>query len=93
MDLVVYRDYSKSPEAFGLTWPRSSGESSGLQTTKDQAAAVVDLTQDHGFAYLTLDSWKEYNEWRGDNISVKLSGFSGRDPIVIYEIGIDGAVE
>jgi len=93
MDMRVYADYATSPIVWGLTWPNSTSDSSGLTTTLGSSDAVVDLTQSRGFSQLHLDSFKDFDEWRRDNVSVELRGFSGQSYVVINEINVEGATD
>lgn len=89
-DLRVYRDYAESPEVWQLTWPNTPAEASGVETTRDDPDAVFDLTQEKGYAHLRLDSWKSFDEWRRDIISLELRGFSGHDHVQIFGGVIQG---
>lgn len=90
-DMRIYRDYSETPEAFQLDWPRTVGEASGSTLTKGSPDAVFDLTQSKGYARLRLDDWKEVDELRGDLVAVELRGVGGTDPLKIYGMYVEGA--
>lgn len=90
-DMRIYRDRSKTPVEWTLTWPPTSAEGSGMTTTQGDADAVVDMTQEKGFSYLTLDSFKEYNRWRLDLVSLEMRGYSGEETVKIFEVNLEGA--
>lgn len=93
MDLRVYTEYSETPTKWGLDWPRIPSEATGIETANDDPDAEIDLQQSKGFSYLTLDSFDMYDEFREGLISVELRGFSAGSPVVVYQVGIQGAVE
>jgi hypothetical protein len=91
MDLRIYEDYSETPNVNTLDWPINESGSSGVVTNQGDSDAVVDLSLPKGFAYLTLDDLKAYDEWRRDVISVEIRGFSGEKAVRIYQLDIEGA--
>lgn len=91
MDMRVYRDYSETPLEWSIDWPVGASDGSGITTKAGDPDAVIDLTQDRGFSYLTLDGFKEYNRWRKDLVAIELGGFSSEDRSVIYEVNLEGA--
>lgn len=92
MDLRVYADYAEEPIDWGLSWPRNPSDSTGIEVRRDDPDAEIDLQQEKGFSYLTVDSFNVWDEFRSDIVSVELRGFSGESPVVVYQIGIQGAV-
>jgi hypothetical protein len=93
LDLRLYKDYSRVPENWGLTWPRNIIDSSGVVTRDNDPDAVVNLEQDKGFSVLNIDSFSDFDEWRRDNVAVEIRGFSGESPVIIYELNVEGASE
>jgi hypothetical protein len=91
MDLRVYEDYARAPTNWALKWPRIPSDSTGIETEPDNPDAELDLEQEKGFSYLTLDGFNLYDEFRGDIVSAELRGFSARSPVVIYQLRIQGA--
>ena len=92
MDLRIYEDYATVPSANSLSWPNNPSGGSGVTTTKGDPDAVVDLSLPRGFAYLTLDDAKAFNEWRRDVVAIEIRGFSGDKAIRHYQIDIEGAI-
>jgi hypothetical protein len=92
-DVRIFTDYNKEPDVWALDWPTTEAEGDGVVLTADSPDAVANLTQNKGFVQLRLDDWSELSSWQGERIAVELRGFSGRDPVRIYEINVEGAVE
>jgi hypothetical protein len=93
MDLRVYADYAKNPIDWSLKWPRNPSEGTGITTMPDDPDAEIDLEQEKGFSYLTLDGFNIYDEFRGDIVAAELRGFSGQQPVIVNQIRIQGAVD
>ena len=91
MDVRIYDQYSDTPEAWAINWPRSEEESSGLTTFEDDPDALLDLTRVSSGIYIALDSWGRQDEYGPDNIAVELRGHSCEDRIALYQIDIEGA--
>lgn len=92
MDMRIFEDYALDPTENTIDWPINPSGSSGVTTKKGDPDAIVDLSIPKGFAYMTLDDLKEYNEWRRDVISVEVRGFSGDEAVRIFQIDIEGAI-
>jgi hypothetical protein len=93
MDLRVYEDYADEPTSSQLTWPRNPSDSIGVKTEADSPDAEINLQQTKGYAQVTIDSFAMYDDDREDIVSVELAGFFGASPVVVYTIGLYGAVE
>ena len=91
MDMRIYDQYSETPTAWAVNWPRNTEESSGLTTFEDDPDALLDLTKPASGIYIALDNWGRQDEYGADNIAVELRGHSCKDRIALYQIDIEGA--
>jgi len=91
VDLRVYKEFQKEAEVWEATWPRITGDSSGIQTTDESPDAVFDTTVPRGYTYLTIDAFDAYDEFREGVVSVELAGFSCASSFKVFEIDIMGA--
>lgn len=90
MDLRVYKEFKRSAEVWQATWPRVNGDSSGVQTRDESTDAVIDTTIPLGYAYLTIDDFDAYDEYREGVVSVELAGFQCSSTFKVFEIDIMG---
>jgi hypothetical protein len=91
MDMRVFRDYSTVAEVAAYDWPQHPDDTSGVTMRRDDDDVVFDLQQDHGYGYLTLDGYKDFQEWRRDVVQIEARGFTGESPVFVYEFGVEGA--
>lgn len=91
VDLRLFEDYSEDPTTQHLTWPINENAGSGVTTEKDDPNAVMDLSLDKGFSYLSLDSMREYGVWRKEVFAAELRGYSADKAVRVYAIDVEGA--
>lgn len=93
MAVQFYRDHAETPEDFGVDWPPTPAESDGVEYTKDEPEAVVDLTLPKGFAQIRVSDNRNYYTERGDFLEIDLSGGSSAHPILFHELSLEGVEE
>lgn len=91
LDMRFYENHAETPTNFGTDWPVTSAEGDGVTTAKDDPDAEIDLNQSTGYAQVRLDGRRERHVRKSDVVSVELKGHSGRDPIAVYEMIVEGA--
>ena len=88
MSLRILLDRATSGKKWGKSVGTTAGE--GVKTSAGQEYADIDLTKDDGFHQIRFDSSAPRQAERPRFIEIELAGVKGRDPIIIYELSLDG---
>lgn len=88
MGLRIFLDRATSGKAWGKSVGTRAGE--GVKTTAGEQYADVDLSKDDGFHQIRFDAPAPRQAERPRFVEIELSGVKGRDPIVVYELTLDG---
>lgn len=91
LDARFYENHATAPTDWGRDWPPTSAEGDGVTTAEDDPDAEIDLSHTTGFAQLRLAGRRERYARKSDVVAVELRGFSGRDPVTVHEMTLDGA--
>lgn len=89
MSARVKLDRSAGGQKWGKTIGSRSGE--GVKTTAGEEYADLDLTKSDGFHQMKFSEPAVRNAQRPRFVDVELSGVKSVDPIIIYELTIDGS--
>lgn len=93
MDVQFYKDHRETPEDWGVSWPPTPADSTGVVYVKGEPEATVDLTLEKGFAQIRLSDNRDYHVEKGDFVSFTLTGGSTSQPITFHEMTIEGVLE
>jgi hypothetical protein len=85
----LYEDQSATPTVWGYSLSAADGQ--GIQTTAGSADMLLDLTKANGFAARRLERHREQYSDGLHFVAIELAGVSNQDPVVIFQIELDGA--
>lgn len=91
MDLRIYEEHARTAKTWAFDYPASKADRQSIHCEKGKADAVIDLTDEQGFAQLRMDDGSERYVHASDTIAVELRGVSAPAPTRVYEIAVEGA--